>query len=561
MAKEKLRLGEILIGRNLITEDQLQQALEYQSVRGQNKRLGEILVELNFIDEKRLVQMLEFHLDIPYIDLAEYLLDPQLADLIPENLARRHKVIPLEVKGNTLVVACVDPSDVIALDDIRKTTQYRIEPLIATYKEIEKALNELYIVSEQEEDLFQDLDDSAEVEETDYELDELQKMVEDAPIVRLANLIISRAIQERASDIHLEPQEKKVVVRYRIDGVLSEKMVTPKASQAALISRIKIMANMDISERRKPQDGRINLKKAGIDWDMRISTLPTIFGEKIVIRILDRLGIPLISKLGFSAQDEKTILRIIRNPYGIILVTGPTGSGKSTTLFSALRELNQSDINITTVEDPVEYILPGINQIQTNPKVDMTFANALRSILRQDPDVIMVGEIRDRETANISVNAALTGHLVLSTVHTNDSASTISRLMDMGVEPYLISSTVVAILAQRLVRKICPECKEKQSLSKEDVTFLQREGYDLTEQYVGKGCRACGKTGYRGRMAISELLVLDRELRLAITQKKGIEAIRDLQMQRGSLNIFQNGIERIKEGLTTLEEVLRVATY
>lgn len=562
MAEEQpLKLGDLLVEYNFITQDQLEKALEHQRNTQSDKRLGEILVELDIIDESQLVQVLEFHLGIPHVDLSKFMLDPQLADMLPERIARRHNVVPLELDEGTLKVACADPSNIVAIDDIKRASRYRIEPLIASSEAIKRAIDELYMVEQEADEVIQSLDDTPDEMDQEFQLDELQRMVEDAPIVRLANLILNRGVQDRASDIHIEPFERNVKVRYRIDGVMVDRMTTPKTSQAALISRLKIMSNMDISERRKPQDGRINLKKGNVDWDMRVSTVPTIFGEKMVIRILDRMAIPTLDTLGFSMENEKAIREAISSPYGILLVTGPTGSGKSTTLFSALKELNKPDVNITTVEDPVEYILPGINQIQTNVKVGMTFANALRSILRQDPDIIMVGEIRDKETAGIAVNAALTGHLVLSTLHTNDAPSSVSRLLDMGVESFLISSTLVAVLAQRLVRRVCGDCRQKIDLDEDEKEFLAKHGFPLTSQYQGVGCKSCSDTGYRGRMAITEILTMDRDLRMLTNRGANSDELRQAALDKGMKLLVSDGMEKVRDGFTTVEEVLRVATY
>lgn len=560
MKEQDTRLGDLLVQFNFITEEQLDKALTYQRENRTNKRLGEILVDMDFIEENDLIQVLEFQLGVPHADLKKYRIDPLLSEVLPENVARRHMAVPLELKDNRLKVAMVDPSDIMALDDIRRATGYSVEPLIASTKDVKRVTSELYMGETRAEDVFQSLDEVEVVEETDYELDELHEMVEDAPIVRLANLIINKAIQERASDIHVEPLETKVKIRYRVDGMLSEELTSPKNTQAALISRLKIMANLDISERRKPQDGRINIKRGEVDWDMRVSTIPTIFGEKMVIRLLDRLSVPSIEDLGFSEKNEALFREVIKNPNGIILVTGPTGSGKSTTLFSSLKELNKPEVNITTVEDPIEYILPGINQIQANPKVDVTFANALRSILRQDPDIIMVGEIRDGETASIAVNAALTGHLVLSTLHTNDAATSVTRLIDMKVEPFLVSSTVKALMAQRLVRRVCSSCRQKVPLSDDEKKYLEKFQFPMEEQYLGKGCSRCNHTGYRGRMGIHEILVMDRDIRRLTTRNANSEKIKETAIEKGMDTLLMDGLQKAKSGYTTVEEVLRVAT-
>lgn len=554
------KLGDMLLEFEYITEEELLEALEYQKEKGKDLRLGEILVKLGHIDENDLIQVLEFQIGIPHADLKKYDFDLQLTRILPESLARRYLAVPLELKGRRLKVAMADPSDVVALDHIRDVTKCNIEPLIASKKEIRRVISRLYISSgAMAEDVIKSIEATEPVMTDEVlhitEIDE----VEDAPIVRLANLVINQAIQERASDIHVEPGADYVKVRYRIDGVLVERMTTPKTSQSALLSRLKIMANLDISERRKPQDGRINMKRGEYEWDMRVSTLPTMFGEKMAIRILDRMAIPAINTLGFTPENEKTMRDIIKTPHGIILVTGPTGSGKSTTLFSALRELNKPQVNITTVEDPIEYVLPGVNQVQANPRIGVTFANVLRAMLRQDPDIIMVGEIRDNETADIAVNAALTGHLVLSTLHTNDAPSAVTRLVEMEVEPFLVGTTVVAIVAQRLVRRICPNCRRQFELTDEERAYLEKHNYQLDYQFKGMGCSRCNDSGYRGRMGIHEILTMNRELRQLILKNANSEAIKDAAMKVGMKTLFMDGLEKVREGLTSLDEVLKVA--
>ncbi len=560
MTATKFKLGDLLVQYNYISQDDLEKALHYQKEEQPQMKLGEILVEMDMIQESHLIQVLEFHLGFPHVELDKYILDPQLADLIPENLARRALAVPLERDGRTLKVALADPSDVVAIDDISRATGLRVEPYIASTQEIRKSLNELYFGPTGDAEVFRELNEfEVEKSQDEIQLEELEQMVEDAPIVRLANLIINRAIQERSSDVHIEPLERQVKIRNRLDGILIERMSVPKGSQAALISRLKIMANLDISERRKPQDGRINLRRGDVEWDIRISTLPTIYGEKVVIRLLNRQAIPGLPELGFGEENEELIRSMIKNPYGMILVTGPTGSGKTTTLFSALKEIHQPGVNITTVEDPVEYVLPGVNQVQANPRIGLTFANSLRSILRQDPDIIMIGEIRDSETASIGINSALTGHLVLSTLHTNDAPSAISRILDMGIEPFLIASTLIGALAQRLVRKVCQECKTEVALTEEQQAYLADHGIHKRTQEVGQGCRACGDTGFRGRMAVSEILTINRPIRRLIVKRRSIDEIRETALEQGMKTLLQDGLDKFQAGKTTLEEVLRVA--
>ena len=425
------RLGELLLDFNYITPKQLEEAIKYQQKT--KKRLGEVLVELNYVQPDDLIQVLEFQLGVPHVKLSNYIFNPQLASYIPEHIARRHNVVALEKKGDKLLVAMSDPTNIVAIDDIEMTSGLKVEPRIATAQEITRAITQVYAFGEEDTtDIIASLDIEFQTDD-EPEIDELQEMVEDAPIVRLANHIISQAIQMNASDIHIEPMENEVRIRYRIDGVLNEIMTAPKYTQSALISRLKIIADLDITKRRVPQDGRISVNMGGMKIDLRVSTLPTVFGEKVVIRLLTKdTSLINIEKLGFSRNNLNRFKNLIERPHGILLVTGPTGSGKSTTLSAALNYLNSPEKNIITIEDPVEYQLHGINQVQANPQVGLDFASALRSILRQDPDIVMVGEIRDEETARIAIRAALTGHLVLGTLHTNDAVSSITRLVDMG---------------------------------------------------------------------------------------------------------------------------------
>ncbi|AZR74496.1 type II secretion system protein GspE [Anoxybacter fermentans] len=551
------KLGQILIDFNLITEEQFEEALKIH--KHSNKRIGEILIDLGYITESQLVQVLEFQLGVPHVDLSKYNLDQRLTRYIPENIARRHRVVPLKKEDNVLKVAMADPLDIFAIDDIKLNARCKIEAMIASVSDIEKAIEELYSMTGLGDDGFDITYDIPEDVE-DLEIDELRRLVEDAPIVRLTNLLIRQAIQQRASDIHIEPMKDEIRVRYRIDGVLHEFRSLPKSNQAALVSRLKIMAGLDIAERRKPQDGRIELKQPEGEVDIRISTIPTIYGEKVVLRILNKESVLLdLDKLGFSLKNRRYFDEMLKKPHGIILVTGPTGSGKTTTLFAALNKLNSQEKNISTVEDPVEYRLEGINQIQINPRVGLTFASALRAILRQDPDIIMIGEIRDRETASIAIRAAMTGHLVLSTIHTNDAPSAITRLIDMGIEPYLVSSSMIGVVAQRLVRKICPSCKERFEPSEEMRFYLGELGQQVKYLYRGKGCPDCNKTGYQGQLAIHEVLVPDREIRRLTIQNRPAEDLRDAAVANGMTTLKMDGIEKALKGLTSLEEVMRVA--
>ena len=549
------KLGQILIDFNLITDEQFQEALRVHE--NSNKRIGEILIDLGYITESQLVQVLEFQLGVPHVDLSKYDLDQRLTRYIPEDVARRHRVIPLIKEDNVLKVAMVDPLDIFAIDDIKLNAKCKIETMIASVSDIESGIDELYSMAGLGNG---DFDIYAAGSGQDMEVDELRRLVEDAPIVRLTNLLIRQAIQQRASDIHIEPLPDEIRVRYRIDGVLHETRTIPKENQAALISRLKIMADLDIAERRKPQDGRIEIRQPEGDVDIRVASIPTIYGEKIVLRILKRDSVLLdIDNLGFLPENKVTFEEMLNKPHGIIFVTGPTGSGKTTTLFTALNKLNDIDRNISTVEDPVEYRLEGINQIQINPKVGMTFANALRAILRQDPNIIMVGEIRDQETASIAVRAALTGHLVLSTIHTNDAASVITRLVDMGIEPYLVSSSIIGVVGQRLVRKLCPDCKERIEPTPEMSRYLGKYASQVDYLYQGKGCSQCHGTGYKGQMAIHEILTPDAELRSMVTENRPAEKLKAKAITSGMKTMKMDGIEKALQGLTSLSEVMRVA--
>lgn len=546
-------LGELLKRFDYVSEEDLRQALEIQDRTG--KRLGEILVDERFVQEKDLIQVLEFKLGVPHADLTRYVLDPDLMDYIPEKMARMHQAVPLEKKGRSLRVAMVNPMDVVAIDDLRMASNLSIEPLIATRTEVQGAIDQLYTMKDAALDVLESFDEMEEEEEIGAE--RIQSMVEEAPIVRLASLIITQAVQKRSSDIHIEPQNRFLKVRYRIDGVLAEGMRVSIKSHLALISRFKIMANMDIAERRRPQDGRIQLKFQGNEIDIRVSTLSTVKGEKMVMRILNKSDVLLnLDQLGFSQVNLKKYRALINEPHGILLVTGPTGSGKTTTLLSALNEINDDYHNITTVEDPVEYNIQGINQIQVNPKAGILFANSLRAILRQDPDIIMVGEIRDLETAQIAIRAALTGHLVLSTLHTNEAVATVTRLVDMGIKPYLVASAIRGIMAQRLIRKICPSCIEEYESTPDIYDYLELEEPVLLKR--GKACDQCNQTGYRGRSAIHEVLVLTDTLREMLNAGITMEELKEEAVKEGMITLKKDGREKILQGITTPEEIMRV---
>jgi type IV pilus assembly protein PilB len=548
--QERKRLGDLLVEAGLITEAQLEEALK-EKAPGQ--KLGDALLQRGYITEQQLIEVLEFQLGIPHVSLYRYPIDPKLTNLIPKEFAKRHMVMPLKIEGERLLVAMADPMDFFVIDDLRLSTGFHIETAIASKDDILRAINKYYDIDESVEDFLQMAPAAETVEE--------ERITEDdSPIVRLVNQILQLAVEQRASDIHIDPQETKVLVRYRIDGILRTDRALPKHMQSMLTARIKILANMDITEHRIPQDGRI---KMNIDFhpvDLRVSTLPTVYGEKIVMRVLD-LGAALndIHKLGFNQLNLQRFIELIERPTGIVLITGPTGAGKSSTLYAALNHLNSEEVNIITIEDPVEYQIEGINQIQVNPNVGLTFAQGLRSILRQDPNIIMVGEIRDRETAEVAIRASLTGHLVLSTLHTNDALSTITRLIDMGIEPFLVATSLAGVVSQRLVRRVCRDCQEEQEPTKREIEIFARRGMKIDKLVRGRGCPTCNMTGYKGRIAIHELLVMTDEMRRVILNKEPFSKLRELAIKNRMIFLIDDGLLKVKQGLTTLEEVLKVA--
>ncbi|NLW12084.1 MAG: type II secretion system ATPase GspE [Clostridiaceae bacterium] len=553
---EKKALGKLLIDSGIITDEQLTMALDQQRIS--KKRLGEVLVDLNIVTERQILEVLEYQLKIPFFDLNKFEIDEECPLLINEAMARRHQILPVNRENNELIVAMTDPLNLQALDDVRIFTGMSVKPIMATQQDVLSSIDRFYSREDAEkavEDFKKEID-FAQISESD---NEALSDVSNAPVVRLVNSVIQHAIRSRASDIHIEPFDKHLRIRFRVDGELLEIMKSAKAAHAAIVTRIKIMGKMDIAEKRVPQDGRVEMSLDGKDVDLRISILPTVYGEKIVIRLLGRSDLVMSKEqLGFSESNIVLFDGIIKSTNGIILVTGPTGSGKTTTLYAVLRELNKVNKNIITVEDPVEYRLEGINQVQVNTKAGLTFANGLRSILRQDPDIIMIGEIRDGETAQIAVRAAITGHLVLSTMHTNDSASTVSRLVDMGVEPYLVSSSVVGVTAQRLLRRICPECKISYQSDRAEMDVLRlREPITL---YKGAGCSNCNHTGYRGRIAIHEIMQVTSQIRDLIDKRASIDHIRNVAVKQGSTSLRENSVELVRKGVTTIDELLKV-TY
>ncbi len=568
---EKKLLGQILINANLITEKQLEESLKEQRKTGQT--LGYILISKNYISQQDLINFFESKLGIPYANLTNYVIDPEIVKFVPYDIASKYNLIPLLKVKNTLTIAMLDPLDSFVIDSLKYTTGCDIKPLVSTREEIAKSLELYYNVKKSTKP-----DITAE---NDADLNELQQIANklqgipesltniegtsdnSAPVIKLVNLIILKAIADGASDIHIEPSDKNLRTRYRIDGILHEVMTLSKALEPAVISRIKVMANMDISEKRIPQDGRAEMKFQNRSIDLRISSFPCVHGEKIVLRILDKTGIMIpLEDLGFAPEVLEKFKMVIRKPNGIILVTGPTGSGKSTTLYASLDKINSVDKNIVTIEDPVEYELSVINQAQVNVKAGFTFAGGLRSILRQDPDIVMVGEIRDHETAEIAIRAALTGHLVFSTLHTNDASGAVTRLIDMKIEPFLISSSVICVMAQRLIRKICSACKTAYVPSPQFIDKINQlvdaNLPDNFELYRGAGCAFCKHTGFKGRTTINELLVPNEKIHEAIVNRAPTSVIKKEARKNGMKTLREDGIYKVIEGITTIEEVIRV---
>jgi type IV pilus assembly protein PilB len=553
------KLGEILVREGLITQEQLKKALLEQKNSGM--RLGYTLVKLGFIEETEVSKMLARQYRMPAVDLSRFEVDAKILKLIPPDIATKHTVLPLKREGRTLTVAIADPNNVTAIEDIKFITRCDVFPVIAGEYTLRNAIDRYYQQSDaQLQNLLKSVEQEEDLEVVEDQEDEdvkAQDLADDAPVVKLINGLLTDAVKRGASDIHIEPFEHEMRVRYRVDGALAEVMKPPVKMRAALTSRVKIMAQLNIAERRVPQDGRIKLKMGSRVIDFRVSTLPVLFGEKIVLRILDKGNLTLdLKTFGFEPRAEQDLLKAIENPYGMVLVTGPTGSGKTTTLYSALSRINQIDVNIMTAEDPVEYNLLGINQVLVRNEVGMTFAAALKAFLRQDPNIIMVGEIRDLETGSIAIKAALTGHLVLSTLHTNDAPSTITRMVDMGIEPFNVASAVNLIAAQRLVRRICKECKQQHEYTPEEMHAF---GIDKKEGpfFKGAGCDTCAGTGYRGRQGLYEVMALTSPLRREILKGASTEELRDLAVKEGMLTLRMDGMMKVKKGVTTLEEVVK----
>ena len=565
VGRKKKRMGDLLIDEGIINSKQLEEALVKQ--KEMKVRLGEALVELGFTDESEIAEAIHKQMHIPVAKIREAKLTPEVLSYLPENIVRKYNVLPFEwnpENPTVLRVAMADPLDILAVDDLAIVTNMTIEPMVATPSDVRFGI-ERYYGNEQVTKMADAYSKERQEQQSsrNSKKEEKNDDVDDAPIVLLVNKIIEQAVNERASDIHIEALEYSVRIRFRIDGVMQEMMQYERELLPAIVARIKIISGMNISEKRAPQDGRMTLKFDRIEYDIRVSSLPTVFGEKIVMRLASKQALTKDkSELGFPEEELRRFDALVRNPHGIILVTGPTGSGKSTTLYTVLSELNSGDVNIITVEDPVEADIDGINQVQTNDKAGLTFASALRSILRQDPDIIMIGEIRDEETAGIAVKAAITGHLVVSTLHTNSAASTITRMADMGVESYLIADSTVGIIAQRLVRRLCPKCKVEHQLTDMDKQRLRLKGEGTTTIYEpgGKGCAFCNGSGYRGRIGVYEIMPITAEIRRVISAGGSAEEIQDVALQQGMTTLRNGAAKLVLQGVTSINEVERIAT-
>lgn len=556
MKMTKKSAEQILLEKAVITKEHLDKAMDESKKKGM--AVGKVLVRSGMVSEEKYAQAMSEVLNVAYVDLSSYIIDLETLKLIPESMAQQYKAMPIFKIGNSLTVAMADPKDIVAIDNMSRKAKCDVEAVLSAEGPILNAIVQYYRTASSFEDVIKDIDREKKLQgdNSGFDSKKLAEIAEEAPVIKLVNMIIMQAVKDRASDIHVEPEEERLVIRFRIDGILHEMFSPPKHLEPAFMSRIKVLSKMDIAEKRKPQDGRFNMRAMDRDIDFRVSSFPTIYGENIVIRILDRGAILLgLDKIGFSQGIQKEFGKLIKHPHGIILVTGPTGSGKTTTLYSALSSIDSEEKNVITIEDPVEYHLGRIRQSQVNTKAGLTFASGLRSILRQDPDIIMVGEIRDKETAEISVQAALTGHLVFSTLHTNDAAGALSRLIDMGIEPFLISSSTIGILAQRLVRKICDKCKEEYSPSADIL-----DGLGLGQKntfFKGKGCDACKNTGYRERIGIFELLIVNDEIRKLVVDKASSDIIKKIAIETGMKTLRDDGLDKVLKGITTPEEVIK----
>ncbi|MBZ9608721.1 GspE/PulE family protein [Clostridium estertheticum] len=558
--QNKQKLGYILVKTKKITEEQLRSVLKKQRISG--KRLGEQLIEDNILTEDVIIDVLEIQLGIMRVDLERTVVNMEAVKCISESLALRYNLIPIDIEDNKIKVAMADPLNVFAIDDVGISSGYEVEPLITTQTAIKRSIDRYYssqYVQKAANELVKSQTQS-DIKGLSVEESDSLENIKNAPAVRLVDSLVKNAVKSRASDIHIEPFDEYVRVRYRIDGELHEVLKSPKETLAALVTRIKILGNMNIAEKRLPQDGRILMNIEKKDYDLRVSILPTVYGEKVVIRVLDRENFLKSKKqLGLSKDDLEKVEGIIKSPYGIVLVTGPTGSGKSTTLYSILSDLNKENTNIITVEDPVEYLIDDINQVNVNIKAGLTFASGLRSILRQDPDIIMIGEIRDSETAEIAIRSAITGHLVLSTIHTNDAASAVVRLSDMGIEPYLVATSVSGVISQRLVRRICKHCKTSFEASSYEKTILGLEEQEKLKLYKGEGCTYCNNSGFSGRTGVYEIMEITREIRESILLNKSIDQIKDISIRNGMKTLKKSCEELVYSGETTIDELIKIA--
>lgn len=559
--RKKIRLGDLLVDSGTITQEQLEQGLKAQKESKTPRKLGEVLVDENILTEEMIANALSSQLNIGMVDLQNIEIEQSILDLVPGNVLMKYKMLPFEYSKenmNVLRVAMADPLDISAQDDVNIITNLQVEPVVVTTRSIMLALDKYFGQKEVNSALEEYAKEKQLEMEADIEI--YNDDVNNSPIVQLVKNLIDQAVRQRASDIHIEPMERQVRVRYRIDGALYERGTYPIALLPAMTARIKIIGGMDIAEKRKPQDGRITQVVDRQEFDIRVSLLPTVYGEKTVMRLTSKNALTREkSRLGLKPEAMKKFDRILMHPHGILLVTGPTGSGKSTTLYTALSELNKEDVNIITVEDPVEANINGINQVHVNPKANLTFASALRSILRQDPDIIMIGEIRDQETANIAVQASITGHLVVSTLHTNSAASTITRLADMGIEPYLIADSVIGVIAQRLVRRLCPECKEEVIANEEELELLGLPSDSVTKIYKHRGCSKCGNTGFKGRIGVYEIMEMSQDLKHIVAKNGDAEDIKKKALEEGMLTLRMSATELVLDGTTSIEEMIKVS--
>lgn len=558
LRRERMRLGDLLVKQKLLSEQDLQTALQKQ--KGSGRKIGEVLVDEGYIEEEMIVRALQLQLGLNVVQLTGIHIPKEILSLVSVDLLKKYEVIPFELdpyNANILHLAMSDPMDMAAIDDLSIVTNLQIEPYIAASREIRAAIDRFYGTAETMSAARRFAQERAQLRGAEEEHD---SDVSDAPIVQLVQSVFEQAIRQRASDIHIEALENNVRVRYRIDGALYEKMIYENTLLPAISTRIKIMGGMDISEKRKPQDGRMTIMVDRQEYDIRVSSMPTVHGEKLVMRISSKLGLTRSkTELGFEEEELRRFDHMLAHPFGIIFVTGPTGSGKSTTLYTALSELNKESVNIMTVEDPVEADIEGINQIQVNPKVNLTFASALRSILRQDPDIIMIGEIRDPETASIAVQASITGHLVVSTLHTNNAVGTLDRMADMGVERYLIADSVVGVIAQRLVRRLCPHCRKKRPATEEEKQVMHLPAQEKIEIYEPAGCNLCSHTGYFGRTGIFEIMEVNEEIRRLIAENASTEEMTAAARRSGMRTLRQNGVRAVLDGVTSFEEMMKAS--